>query len=215
MEVLESENFENHVQKNHFENAEKYIRSEKNSSPVLELSPILSILKRPKITKCINSFCRITKNFRENIFVQKRLDSSNKSGHKSLHNLPSNKKRIKIVINRGTSYCVIGVPLENGFFYPSSPSENLPETRSVVKLVCNTCKMEMDSEICRILITQNIDKCPQFFSFHFFSPCWSFEDFCKKYPNRSLDRMAVSIPENVSISENGIKDLQNNLSFWT
>jgi len=72
----------------------------------------------------------------------------------------------------------------------------------------------MDSEICRILITRNIAGEPQFFSFHFFSPCWNIEDFWQKYPNLTLDIMGISILENHSISENGIKDLQSNLSHW-
>ena len=83
-----------------------------------------------------------------------------------------------------------------------------------VELVCNTCKREMDSEMCRILITRNIIGEPQFFSFHFFSPCWNIEDFCQKYPNHTLDRVGISILENHSMSENGIKDLQTNSSYW-
>lgn len=86
--------------------------------------------------------------------------------------------------------------------------------QSTVKLVCNSCKKEIDSEIGRILITRNIDKNPQFFSFHFFPPCWSFGDFCQKHPNLTLDRITFNIPENNSMSENGIKDLQSNLTFW-
>ncbi len=86
--------------------------------------------------------------------------------------------------------------------------------QSPVELVCNTCKREMDSEMCRIVITRNIDGQPQFFSYHFFSPCWNIEDFCQKYPNLILDRVGISILENHSISENGIKDLQTNSSYW-
>jgi hypothetical protein len=38
-------------------------------------------------------------------------------------------------------------------------------------------------------------------------------DFCKKYPNLTIDKMNFSVLGN-SISEKGIKDLQNNLSYW-
>jgi len=86
--------------------------------------------------------------------------------------------------------------------------------QSPEKLVCDTCKKEMDLEICRIVITGNVDGGPQFFSFHFFPPCWNFDDFCQENPNLSLDRMLFDIPENMSMSENSIKDLQSNLSFW-
>ncbi len=96
----------------------------------------------------------------------------------------------------------------------SHPVVKHAKLQSTAKLVCNTCKKETGSEICRIIITSDIDKNPQFFSYHFFPPCWSFEDFCQKHPNLTLDRIAFSIPENNSMSENSIKDLQNNLTFW-
>jgi len=86
--------------------------------------------------------------------------------------------------------------------------------QSAEKLVCDTCKKELDLEICRIVITCNVDGGPQFFSFHFFPPCWNFEDFCQKNSDLALDRMLFNIPENISLSENSIKDLQTNLSFW-
>ncbi len=71
----------------------------------------------------------------------------------------------------------------------------------------------MDSEICRILIARNINREPQFFSFHFFFPCWDIDDFCQKHPNLTIDTVKFSVLEN-SISENGVKDLQSNLSHW-
>lgn len=99
-------------------------------------------------------------------------------------------------------------------FHNRLPIKRHIDIQSTVKLVCNTCKKEMDSEICRILITYNVDMGPQFFSFHFFHPCWNFENFCLNYPHITLDKMMFSIPENIALSEKGIKDIQNNLSFW-
>ncbi len=136
------------------------------------------------------------------------------SKKKSTHNYSSIKKHVRIVSNKVTSIQIINYSPKIKFFNHYSSKKKLIKMQESVKLVCNTCKKEMNSEICRILITRNKDNCPQFFSFHFFSPCWNFENFCQKYPNLILDRTVFSISKNMSISENGIKDLQNNLSFW-
>ena len=88
------------------------------------------------------------------------------------------------------------------------------ELKPTTELVCNTCKKVLDSEICRIIITRNVDGEPQFFSFHFFAPCWNLEDFSQKHQVITLDKVVFSIPENIPMSENCIKDLQTNLSFW-
>ena len=58
------------------------------------------------------------------------------------------------------------------------------------------------------------DDNPQVFHYHFFFPCWDFELLCKRYPNLTLERVGFSMPENMLVDENAIKDLQNNLNFW-
>ncbi len=151
--------------------------------------------------------------FKEKIVVQKSL-SLNKLSEGLFCNHHSSKKQIKIVSNKGTTFYFIDYPSKKGLFNQSSSIKNLAEIQPPIELVCNTCKREMDSETCRILITRNVAGEPQFFSFHFFAPCWNIEDFCKKYPNLILDRIGFSILENQSVSENGIKDLQSNLSYW-
>ena len=122
------------------------------------------------------------------------------------HN-PQNPKKITLLVQRGTKK--ITSHLNSSLSY-REPHKN----PSMENLTCNTCKREMDSEMCRIVFTRNIVGEPQFFSFHFFSPCWKMEDFCQKYPNNTLDRVGISILENHSISKNGIKDLQTNSSYW-
>jgi hypothetical protein len=37
---------------------------------------------------------------------------------------------------------------------------------------------------------------------------------CKRYPNLNLERVGVSIPENILMTQNAIHDLKNNLDFW-
>jgi len=123
-------------------------------------------------------------------------------------------QKIKIVSAKGTASYFINYSSKIGLFYQSPSVKKHTKIQPTAKLVCDTCKKEVDSEMCRILITRNIDGDPQFFSFHFFSSCWNFEDFCQKYPYLTLDRTGFSIPENISMSENSIKDLQSNLSLW-
>jgi len=38
--------------------------------------------------------------------------------------------------------------------------------------------------------------------------------FWSKYPNLVIDKTAFSIPENMSIKESFIKDMQNNIDLW-
>jgi len=123
-------------------------------------------------------------------------------------------QKIKIISSRGTGYYFINYSSKIGLFDKSPIIKKYSKIQSTTKLVCTSCKRIIDSEISRILITYNIDKCPQFFSFHFFSPCWNFEDFCKKHPNLILGKVGFSIPEKNSMSKNGIKDLQSNPSLW-
>lgn len=151
--------------------------------------------------------------FEEKIAEQKLL-SSNKLSEGLFPNRPSAKNQTKIVSNKGTTFYFIDYPSKKGLFNQSSTVKNLAEIQPPVELVCNTCNREMDSEMCRVLIARNVVGEPQFFSFHFFAPCWNIEDFYKKYPNLILDRVGFSILENQSISESGIKDLQSNLSYW-
>jgi len=122
-------------------------------------------------------------------------------------------QKIKIVSAKGTtSYC-INYSSKSGFLNQCPPIKKHAKIHTAEKLVCNTCNREIDSEVCRILITHNINLEPQFFSFHFFAPCWNIGDFCQKYPNLTIDKINFSILED-SISEKGIKDLQSNPSYW-
>jgi len=82
------------------------------------------------------------------------------------------------------------------------------------KHVCSTCKEEIHSEISRILIMRDIDRGPRLLCFHFFFPCWSFELLCQKYPNLVIDKAGFSIPENILIKENSIKNMQKDLELW-
>ena len=85
---------------------------------------------------------------------------------------------------------------------------------SVSRHVCSTCKEEIDSEISRILIMRDIDGGPRLLCFHFFFPCWSFELLCKKYPDLIIDKAGFSIPVNILIKKNSIKNMQKNLELW-
>lgn len=92
--------------------------------------------------------------------------------------------------------------------------KRITQTDRVQKLVCNTCSGKITSDVCRVLVMHDKDYNPQVFHYHFFFPCWDFELLCKRYPNLTLERAGFSIPENMSVDENAIKDLQNNLNFW-
>lgn len=88
------------------------------------------------------------------------------------------------------------------------------QTNRVQKIVCNTCNEEIGSNICKVLVMRNKDDSPHVFHYHFFFPCWNFELLCKRYPNLAIDRVGVSLPENIFMTESAISNLQNNLDFW-
>jgi hypothetical protein len=94
------------------------------------------------------------------------------------------------------------------------PKENVRRHYSSEKHVCSTCKTEIGSEISRIMITNDIDGSPRLFCFHFFFPCWDMRYFCQKYQNLTIERAGFSIPENITIKEKSMKDLQKNLEYW-
>ncbi len=41
------------------------------------------------------------------------------------------------------------------------------------------------------------------------------ELFCQQYPNFTIDKAGFSIPENIQMKENSVKDMQENLELWT
>jgi hypothetical protein len=115
--------------------------------------------------------------------------------------------KITLVVQRGTKKITL--------LLNSSLSKKITlKIHTTEKLVCNACNCDIDSEICRTLVTRNANEEPQFFAFHFFFPCWNMHDFFQKHPKLTLDKTAFSIPEDTLVSEHGIKDLQTNLSHW-
>jgi len=122
------------------------------------------------------------------------------------HNL-SNPKKTTLLVQRGTKRITT-------LLNPSLSDKRPRKNPSVDDLTCNTCKNKISFDVCRFLIMRDKNNGPRFFSFHFFSPCWNFEDFFKKYPDLTLDRAGFSVPENTRMSENAIKNLQSNSSFW-
>lgn len=123
-------------------------------------------------------------------------------------------QKIRISSSKGTTSYIMEYSSKSGFLNQSPSLKKQINIHTTEKLVCNTCQCEIDSEICRIIITRNVNGEPQFFSFHFFSPCWDIDDFLQRYPNLTFEKMSFSIQEDVHISENGIKDLQKNSSHW-
>jgi len=85
---------------------------------------------------------------------------------------------------------------------------------SLEKHVCATCNEEIDYEISRVMLMRDKDGGPRLLCFHFFFPCWDFELLIQKYPYLVIDHAGFSIPENISMQESSIKDLQKNLEFW-
>lgn len=82
------------------------------------------------------------------------------------------------------------------------------------KHFCKTCKKEIDSEISRILLLRDKDGGPRLMTFHFFFPCWDFEQLCSEYPQLTIDKAGFSLPQSISMTQNSFLNLQKNLEFW-
>jgi hypothetical protein len=39
-------------------------------------------------------------------------------------------------------------------------------------------------------------------------------NLCQKYPHLIIEKLGFSFPENISMNENSIKDMQKNPNFW-
>lgn len=81
------------------------------------------------------------------------------------------------------------------------------------KHVCCTCKKEI-TDISRVLIMRDRDRGPHLLCFHFFYPCWDTKLLFQQYSNLEIDRVAFSFPENFTMSESSIKEIQTNYELW-
>jgi hypothetical protein len=61
---------------------------------------------------------------------------------------------------------------------------------------------------------QDKDGGPSLLCFHFFFPCWDLNLLCQKYPYLIINKLGFSFPENITMEEKSIKDMQENLEFW-
>lgn len=121
--------------------------------------------------------------------------------------IQSNRRKTRLTINRGTQKIM----------YDRFSIQEAPEDRkylSSVNHVCDSCGVSIHSEISRVLILSNIDGGPHLVFLHFFAPCWNLENFLKKYPNFTIEKMSFSFPEKMSMSEGSIRKMQTEFDFW-
>ena len=93
------------------------------------------------------------------------------------------------------------------------PAEKNTKLYSFQKDVCNTCK-EKITDISRVLIMHDKDGGPRLLCFHFFFPCWDPELLSQQHPNLTIDKMGLGIPENISMKQSSIEDMQKNPELW-
>ncbi len=93
------------------------------------------------------------------------------------------------------------------------PKPITPKTQPSEIHVCDTCKEEIP-DISRVLLLRDKDGGPRLLCFHYFFPCWDMELLCQQYPNLKIDRIAFSVPENISMKQSSLEDLQRNQNLW-
>lgn len=139
---------------------------------------------------------------------QKNISSHKDTPHYKSEHLHKNNNRYQnlqtMVIEKGTKRIRVRMqPI----------TKKNTQTDRVQKIVCNACNHEIKSEVCKVVVMCDRDNNPQVFHYHFFFPCWDFEMLCKRYTNLTLEKVGVSIPENILMTENATRDL-NNVDFW-
>ena len=55
---------------------------------------------------------------------------------------------------------------------------------------------------------------PRLLCFHYFFPCWDMDLLVQRYPNLKIDRVTFSVPENTSMKQSSMEDLQRNQNLW-
>jgi len=152
-------------------------------------------------------------NEKVDLVLPKRIELKQADWPLSSENSPQNtkldilahSKEITLIIEKGTK--------RSTHILNHSLVEKNIKHYSSEKHVCDTCKEEI-TDISRVLIMRDIDGGPRLLCFHYFFPCWDMQLLCQQYPNLVIDKTAFSIPENMSIKENFIKDMQNNIDLW-
>ena len=56
----------------------------------------------------------------------------------------------------------------------------MSEEKNEVRVThCDTCKSEITDDLCRFFVLDDKDHNPRVVFFHWFSPCWTIEEFSK------------------------------------
>jgi len=129
-----------------------------------------------------------------------------KKSHNHKHDILVHGRQITLTIEKGTKT----IP---HILNPSLLAEKDTKNQASKSHVCSTCKEEI-TDIARVLIMRDRDGGPRLLSFHYFFPCWDMELLCQQYPNLLIDKLGFSIPENISIKENSMKNMLENLDWW-
>jgi hypothetical protein len=129
-----------------------------------------------------------------------------KKSHNQRHDILVHGKKITLTVEKGTKRIT-------HFLNPSLPVEENTKHQSSKSQVCSTCKVEI-TDISRVLIMRDKDGGPRLLCYHFFYPCWDMELLCQQYSNLVIDKVGFSIPENMSLKQRSLEDLQRNHEFW-
>jgi hypothetical protein len=129
-----------------------------------------------------------------------------KKSYDQKHDILTHNKKITLIVEKGTQRITHDL---NPYLV-----EKTTKSYSSEKHVCSTCKEEV-TDISRVLLMRDKDGAPRLLCYHYFFPCWDMELFCQQYPNFIIDKAGFSIPENIQMKENSVKDMQENLELWT
>lgn len=78
--------------------------------------------------------------------------------------------------------------------------------------VCVVCNCAIDDAVHRVLIFQNAEKTPIVKRYHFFFPCWDFEEISKNESDSKIANAGLSYEKTFLNDPAKIKSLQRNSS---
>ena len=116
------------------------------------------------------------------------------------HNTKKSHFKLTIIPTRSSGKCKIPKPITT-------------KTQSSEIHICDTCREEIP-DISRVLLMRDKDGGPRLLCFHYFFPCWDMDILVQRYPNLKIDRVTFSVPENPSMKQSSMEDLQRNQNLW-
>jgi len=80
--------------------------------------------------------------------------------------------------------------------------------------ICETCRTTIEFLPYRIVFLENKDLEIDEFDFHYFSPCWSIDDFFQFHEDEKIVSLGYSYDRSILNRPMVFRNLKNNMDLW-